>query len=112
MPEQEVYRGTVMVEKKEGIEEAWYADKERIPEDNLQPGMEHYYMLFNNSNEAFAMHQQMKKNQLESRISPTPRQLSICCGVTLLVKYESAINSPDLNFFTSRQSLRRWENYV
>ena len=76
-----------MVEKKEGIEEAWYADKERIPEDNLQPGMEHYYMLFNNSNEAFAMHQQMKKNQLESRISPTPRQLSICCGVTLLVKY-------------------------
>lgn len=88
MPEQEVHRGTVMVEKKEGIEEAWYADKERIPEDNLQPGMEHYYMLFNNSNEAFAMHQQMKKNQLESRISPTPRQLSICCGVTLLVKYE------------------------
>lgn len=77
-----------MVEKKEGIEDAWYADKERIPEDNLQPGMEHYYMLFNNSNEAFAMHQEMTKNHLESRISPTPRQLSICCGVTLLVKYE------------------------
>lgn len=75
-------------EKETDFEEEWYSDSRREVGEDVKPGMEHYYMLFNNSNEAFAMHQAMDQAGLSSRIAPTPRQLSICCGVTLLIEYE------------------------
>lgn len=76
------------MEKNKDFEEAWYSDSRREAVEDLKPGMAHYYMLFNNSNEAFAMHQALDRAGLSNQIAPTPRQLSICCGVTLLIQYE------------------------
>ncbi len=50
--------------------------------------MEHYYVLFNNHTESQAMYQALKVEGLKVRISPTPRELSVCCGVSLLVLEE------------------------
>lgn len=50
--------------------------------------MEHYYVLFNNHTESMAMYKSLKAKDLNVRISPTPRELSVCCGVSLLVLEE------------------------
>ena len=34
------------------------------------------------------MYRTLKSNSLYAQISPTPRELSVCCGVSLLVKGE------------------------
>lgn len=47
--------------------------------------MLHYYVLFQNHTDSMAMYQALKKDGLNVRISPTPRELSVCCGVSLLV---------------------------
>ena len=48
----------------------------------------HYYILFQNHTDAMAMYRALKSNSLYVQISPTPRELSVCCGVSLLVKGE------------------------
>lgn len=48
----------------------------------------HYYILFQNHTDAMAMYRALKSNGLYAQISPTPRELSVCCGVSLLVKGE------------------------
>ena len=48
----------------------------------------HYYVLFKNHTDATAMYRSLKKKQMYAQISPTPRELSVCCGVSLLVHGE------------------------
>lgn len=50
--------------------------------------MRHYYILFQNHTDSTAMYQALKKEGFDVRISPTPRELSVCCGVSLLIKKE------------------------
>lgn len=48
----------------------------------------HYYVLFQNHTDAMAMYRSLKGKGIYAQISPTPRELSVCCGVSLLVKGE------------------------
>ncbi|MBP3896120.1 MAG: DUF3343 domain-containing protein [Mogibacterium sp.] len=48
----------------------------------------HYYVLFQNHTDATAMYRSLKSKGVYAQISPTPRELSVCCGVSLLVKGE------------------------
>ena len=34
------------------------------------------------------MYRTLKKNSVYAQISPTPRELSVCCGVSLLIRGE------------------------
>ena len=45
----------------------------------------HYYVLFQNHTDATAMYRSLKSKGVYAQISPTPRELSVCCGVSLLV---------------------------
>lgn len=48
----------------------------------------HYYVLFHNHTDATAMYRSLKSKDMYAQISPTPRELSVCCGVSLLVHGE------------------------
>ena len=48
----------------------------------------HYYVLFKNHTDATAMYRSLKSKDIYAQISPTPRELSVCCGVSLLVHGE------------------------
>ena len=48
----------------------------------------HYYVLFHNHTDAMQMYRGLTKASAFARISPTPRALSVSCGVALLVKGE------------------------
>ena len=48
----------------------------------------HYYILFQNHTDATAMYRTLKGSGIYAQISPTPRELSVCCGVSLLVHGE------------------------
>ena len=48
----------------------------------------HYYVLFQNHTDATAMYRSLKSKDMYAQISPTPRELSVCGGVSLLVKGE------------------------
>ena len=48
----------------------------------------HYYILFQNHTDATAMYRSLKGKGMYAQISPTPRELSVCCGVSLLVHGE------------------------
>ena len=48
----------------------------------------HYYILFQDHTDATAMYRSLKNNGVYAQISPTPRELSVCCGVSLLVHGE------------------------
>lgn len=50
--------------------------------------MLHYYILFNNHTDAMEMYRAIKGESRYAQISPTPRELSVCCGVSLLIKDE------------------------
>lgn len=50
--------------------------------------MLHYYVLFDNHTDAMAMYRAIKDSSHYAQISPTPRELSVCCGVSLLIKEE------------------------
>lgn len=45
-----------------------------------------YYILFDSHEQAVKLHGQLKEAGLETAIAPTPRQVSVCCGVSLLVR--------------------------
>lgn len=51
-----------------------------------------YYILFKNHTDSMAMYTTLKKEGFNVRISPTPRELSVCCGVSLLA-LESEIDA-------------------
>lgn len=44
-----------------------------------------YYVLFNNHTNGLKLHKVLRSKGLTATISPTPRSLSKCCGVTLIV---------------------------
>lgn len=48
-----------------------------------------YYILFKNHTDAMALFQETRQRHITARISPTPRQASLCCGVSLLVTAEN-----------------------
>lgn len=48
----------------------------------------HYYVLFDNHTDAMAMYKTLRDEDIDAKISPTPRELSVCCGVSLLVHGE------------------------
>ncbi len=48
----------------------------------------HYYVLFQNHTDATAMYRTLKSSGIYAQISPTPRELSVCCGVSLLIHGE------------------------
>ncbi len=50
--------------------------------------MKQYYVLFENHTDGMALYQELKKNGLSAVISPTPRSLSKCCGISLLILEE------------------------
>ena len=49
---------------------------------------EHYYILFKNHTDGTAMYHALKAAGLSAQIAPTPRQLSVCCGVSLIIQPE------------------------
>lgn len=48
--------------------------------------MLHYYILFDNHTDAMAMYRAIRDSSHYAQISPTPRELSVCCGVSILIK--------------------------
>ncbi len=54
--------------------------------------MKHYYILFNTHTDGLAMYRAVKAAGLYAQISPTPRELSVCCGISLLVHEEDVEN--------------------
>lgn len=48
----------------------------------------HYYVLFLNHTDAMQMYRGLTKASVFARISPTPRELSVSCGVSLLIQGE------------------------
>ena len=48
----------------------------------------HYYVLFQNHTDAMAMYRALKKCSIYAQISATPRELSVCGGVSLLIHGE------------------------
>ena len=51
------------------------------------PKMQHY-VLFPNHDNAMRLHRELKALGVKAVIAPTPRAVSKCCGVSLLVKEE------------------------
>lgn len=47
---------------------------------------DHYYILFDNHTDGLAMYGAVKDAGMRARISPTPRELSVCCGISLLIE--------------------------
>ena len=66
----------------------------------------HYYILFQNHTDATAMYRTLRGEGLYAQISPTPRELSVCCGVSLQVhgedveKIESIAKEKDLAYLS------------
>ncbi|NLM06379.1 MAG: DUF3343 domain-containing protein [Tissierellia bacterium] len=44
-----------------------------------------WYILFENHSEGLEMFSYLKGLKLPVRISPTPRALSVCCGMSILI---------------------------
>lgn len=65
--------------------------------------MLHYYVLFDNHTDAMEMYRAIKAASRYAQISPTPRELSVCCGVSLLVKEEDV---PFIKALAEEQQLR------
>jgi len=64
--------------------------------------MEHYYILFEVHTDGIAMYDAIRNAGMYAQISPTPRQLSVCCGISLLIKEEDI---PAIRALAEEQSL-------
>lgn len=63
---------------------------------------EHYYILFKNHTDGTAMYHALKAAGLSAQIAPTPRQLSVCCGVSLIIQPEEI---PEIKKIAEEQNL-------
>ncbi|MPN49462.1 hypothetical protein SDC9_197083 [bioreactor metagenome] len=45
-----------------------------------------YYILFNTHTDGLLLEKRLKENNIKYTITPTPRQLSKCCGIA--IKYD------------------------
>lgn len=50
--------------------------------------MKQYYVLFNNHENGMKLKKELNNNGIKSTISPTPRKLSKCCGISLMIDKE------------------------
>jgi len=48
-----------------------------------------YYVLFPNHQEGLRLHRKLKEAQVKCTISPTPREASSFCGISLMVSEEN-----------------------
>lgn len=55
-----------------------------------------YYVLFPNHHEGLKAHKLMKQAGLKCQISPTPRQASTSCGISLLIAEEIVATTEEL----------------
>ncbi len=46
------------------------------------------YVLFPNHDNGMRLHRELKKLGVRATIAPTPRVVSTCCGISLLIKKE------------------------
>lgn len=46
--------------------------------------MKKNYILFKSYNQGLALESFLKKSKIKYTISPTPRQLSVCCGMSIM----------------------------
>lgn len=53
--------------------------------------MMQYYILFKNHTDGTALYQKLKSENINAIIAPTPRKLSVSCGISLM------INEKDIN---------------
>lgn len=44
-----------------------------------------YYVLFNNHENGLKLHKLLRAEGLKATISPTPRSLSKCCGISIMI---------------------------
>lgn len=47
--------------------------------------MKQYYVLFNNHENGMRLKKELNNEKIKSTISPTPRKLSKCCGISLMI---------------------------
>lgn len=48
-----------------------------------------YYVLFHSHTDGLLLYQASREQGISVRISPAPRQVSACCGMSLLVEAEA-----------------------
>ncbi|WP_035292805.1 DUF3343 domain-containing protein [Clostridium sp. KNHs214] len=49
---------------------------------------ENHYILFKNHTEGMKLEELLRENNIKYVISPTPRELSTCCGISVVYKKE------------------------
>lgn len=54
--------------------------------------MEKNYILFKSYNQGLALESLLKKSKIKYTISPTPRQLSVCCGMSIMYEKKDEEN--------------------
>ncbi|SKA98758.1 Protein of unknown function [Caloramator quimbayensis] len=54
--------------------------------------MDKNYILFKSYNQGLALESLLKKSKIKYTISPTPRQLSVCCGMSIMYYKEDEDN--------------------
>lgn len=47
-----------------------------------------YYVLFKDHTTGIELYNLLRKEGIRAMMAPTPRSLSLCCGISLLVKEE------------------------
>ncbi len=45
-----------------------------------------WYILFPNHHQGLQLNRELKKANIRNQISPTPREASSCCGISLIVE--------------------------
>lgn len=47
-----------------------------------------HYVIFPNHDNGMRLYQELKKQGIQATISPTPRAVSKCCGIALMIRKE------------------------
>ena len=55
-----------------------------------------YYVLFPNHDNGMRLYHELKSLGIKATIAPTPRSASKCCGISLLIQKQAAIER-DIN---------------
>lgn len=50
--------------------------------------MKKFYVLFPNHFNGIKLNEALRKEGIKNTIAPTPRELSSCCGISLLIREE------------------------
>lgn len=65
-----------------------------------------YFVLFPNHLNGIKLNQILRKEGIKSTIAPTPRELSVCCGISLLIRKED-VKSVDQIIFREQIDILR-----